>query len=89
MAQCVRYICDNCLRVVKSWSDGNPYFINEHGNKQYAYHPNYDDLERCIGNDIPYFCLACGEELEVDSLEPNLQCIKCQSKDTVEISDLD
>lgn len=40
MAEGIRYICDNCSRAIEAWSDGNPYYIDDSGNKKYAYHPD-------------------------------------------------
>jgi len=70
MAEAVRYLCDYCSKAVKAWSDGNPYYIDETGNKRYAYHPDQGGMSKCIGNDSPYLCLACGAEFSVDSREP-------------------
>lgn len=88
MAECSRFICDTCEKAVDSWSDGNPYFINDRGEKQYAYHPNHADLARCEGNDVPYFCLECGMEFEVDSRQPDVHCSYCKAANTVEAGDL-
>jgi hypothetical protein len=65
MAQCFRFVCGHCSDVIDAWDDGNPYFFNAHGKKEYAYHP-HRERERCIGNDSPHLCLECGEELKVD-----------------------
>ena len=52
MAAGFRFVCSGCDHSVESWDDGNPYYVNEDGKKQYAYHP--DPLRyRCIGNDSP------------------------------------
>jgi hypothetical protein len=40
MAECIRFVCSGCRHSVDAWSDGNPFYIDESGNKQYAYHPN-------------------------------------------------
>lgn len=77
MAEAVRYVCGACGRAVVAWSDGNPYFIDEAGRKQYAYHPDHERLARCIGNDSPHLCLACGENFNVDSRTPTAECPKC------------
>ena len=89
MAECSRFICNNCGKAVESWSDGNPYFIDEDRQKQHVYHPDHDALARCVGNDVPFFCLACGEEFEMDSRCPDACCPRCKSADTTETSDLD
>jgi hypothetical protein len=67
MAAALRYVCEGCGRAIEAWSDGNPYYIDEAGTKQYAYHPDRERLDRCIGNDCPHLCLACGETLMVYS----------------------
>ncbi len=77
MAECIRYVCNQCSHTIESWSDGNPYFINAGGAKQYAYHPDHEGLARCIGNDSPHLCLACGHAFMVDSRAPISQCPVC------------
>jgi predicted Zn-ribbon and HTH transcriptional regulator len=77
MAQAKRFVCGTCRRAVEAWSDGNPYYIDESGCKQYAYHPDHERLARCIGNDSPNLCLDCGEEFKDDSRGPNAVCPKC------------
>jgi predicted RNA-binding Zn-ribbon protein involved in translation (DUF1610 family) len=77
MAEGLRYVCQGCDHAIEAWSDGNPYFIDETGTKQYAYHPDHDLLDRCIGNDTPHLCLSCGHELMVDSRAPVSTCTKC------------
>jgi hypothetical protein len=72
-----------------AWSDGNPYYIDEQGQKQYAYHPDHDRLARCIGNDSPHICLACGEQFKIDSRAPIDRCPKCESMDIVGTYGLD
>jgi hypothetical protein len=44
MAECIRYVCNHCSKDLQSRSDGNPYFINASGSKEYAYHPNHEGL---------------------------------------------
>lgn len=88
MAECIRYQCENCEFSVEVWSDGNPYFIDEQGRKQYAYHPSAD-FDKCIGNDADFLCLNCGKEFVADSLQPDSQCPKCHSKDTTDTNDLE
>ena len=36
MAQAIRYVCGGCGHRTEAWSDGNPYYIDETGRKQYA-----------------------------------------------------
>ena len=81
MAQAQRFVCDGCGHAVKAWSDGNPYYLDESGAKQYAYHPDHERLARCIGNDSPHLCLACGAECMVDSRAPVTACPGCGAGD--------
>jgi hypothetical protein len=39
MAEARRFACGSCSFSVTAWSDGNPYYLDETGEKQYAYHP--------------------------------------------------
>jgi hypothetical protein len=89
MAEAVRYICRGCCRAIEAWSDGNPYYIDEVGRKQYAYHPDHERLARCIGNDSPHVCLACGAEFNVDSRVPIAGCPKCGATDIADTFQLD
>lgn len=88
MAQALLHVCDQCQHSVKAWSDGNPYYINKSGTKQYAYHPDHELLDLCIGNDSPNLCLNCGEEFMVDSRAPLGTCPKCGSTNFVDSYDL-
>jgi DNA-directed RNA polymerase subunit RPC12/RpoP len=81
MAEAVRYVCSSCGRAIEAWSDGNPYYIDKRGRKQYAYHPDHESLARCIGNDSPHLCLACGETFNVDSRSPTAECPRCKAGD--------
>jgi DNA-directed RNA polymerase subunit RPC12/RpoP len=77
MAEGVRYICGGCGKTIEAWSDGNPYYLDDAGRKQYAYHPDHERLAQCIGSDAPHLCLGCGEELMVDSRSPATRCPRC------------
>jgi predicted RNA-binding Zn-ribbon protein involved in translation (DUF1610 family) len=79
MAEALRFVCDGCGRSIEAWSDGNPYYINEAGAKQYAYHADHERLARCIGSDSPHLCLGCGAEFVVDSRAPVEECPTCGS----------
>lgn len=89
MSECIQYVCGKCGNSIKAWSDGNPYFINKRGKKEYAYHPDHDRLSRCIGNDSPALCIACGHEFQIDSRAPISHCPKCESADIVETYELE
>jgi hypothetical protein len=84
MAEGIRFVCGNCQKYIEAWSDGNPYYIDESGKKQYAYHPDHERLDRCIGNDTPYLCMTCGHQYVVDSREPTDCCPKCGSTQTAD-----
>ena len=79
MAEGLRFVCDACAHAIDAWSDGNPYYIDEDGDKQYAYHPDHERLARGIGNDSPHICLECGEEFAMDSRAPLATCPKCDN----------
>ena len=89
MAQAIRYACTDCQRTVVAWSDGNPYYIDEAGKKRYAYHPDHKRLARCIGNDSPHLCLACGAEVSVDSRMPTTACPGCGAEKLVRTYNLE
>ena len=84
MAECIRFVCSGCGHSVDAWSDGNPFYIDEAGNKQYAYHPNHAELEKCIANDKPYYCLQCGTESKIDSRLDSKVCPECRSENIVD-----
>ena len=77
MAQGFLFVCGGCKRSIEAWDEGNPYYLDEKGEKQYAYHPRHDLLALCVGNDSPHLCLACGHEFMVDSRTPTTACPKC------------
>ena len=88
MAEAVRYVCGSCHTTIEAWSDGNPYYIDDAGATQYAYHPDHERLALCIGNDSPHLCLACGDEFMVDSLAPVEACPKCGAAEIADSFDL-
>ena len=47
MAQQTTWLCTTCGHSIGAWSDGNPYYIDEAGEKQYAYHPDHERLALC------------------------------------------
>ena len=83
------FICDSCDHFVEAWSDGNPYFFDRNGRKQYAYHPNHDLLALCIGNDKDHLCLTCSHEFRIDSRDPQTTCPKCKSEQFSDSYELD
>ena len=88
MAEGVRYVCEGCGHAIEAWSDGNPYYINETGAKEYAYHPDDELVAQCIGNDSPHLCLSCGHEFMVDSRDPVAGCPKCGACELADTYDL-
>jgi len=70
MAETLRFVCKTCGKAVESWSDGNPYYIDPIGKKQYAYHLDHERLALCAANDSPHLCWACGKKFMVDSRSP-------------------
>jgi DNA-directed RNA polymerase subunit RPC12/RpoP len=84
MAEGLRYVCESCGKAIVTWSDGNPYYLNDAGVKEYAYHPDHDRLAKCIGNDSPHLCLGCGNEFLVDSRAPITKCPTCGADEIVD-----
>lgn len=80
MAMGITFICSVCKRAIETWDDGNPYYIDKTGEKQYAHHPDHILHPLCIGNDAPYLCLMCGHEFMVDSCTPKSICPACGAK---------
>ena len=33
-----KIVYDHCVSAIEAWDDGNPYFKNQDGEKEYAYH---------------------------------------------------
>lgn len=77
MAEGRAFVCGQCGKKITAWDDGNPYYLDELGAKQYAYHPSME-RERCTGNDDPHLCLHCGKEFMVDSKHPRSDCPECR-----------
>ncbi len=89
MAEVINHVCNRCSASIEAWSDGNPYYLDENGTKEYAYHPDHEQLEKCIGNDSPHLCLGCGAEFMVDYEAPSDQCPKCHSQEIADTFELD
>ena len=82
MAAGISFVCRGCDKTIEAWDDGNPYYM-EDGQKRYAYHPNHDLLDLCIGNDSPHLCLSCGHQFMVDSNAPITVCPECKARKIV------
>ena len=76
MAEGVTLKCTHCEFTTTAWSDGNPYYLNERGEKQYAYHPS-DEVALCKEVDVPHICMSCANEFNVDSAAPIRRCPEC------------
>ena len=87
MAQCIRFVCDNCSNDVEAWDGGNPYYFDPRGMKKYAYHPD-PNFARCVGHDSLRLCLECGAQAMVDSRTPLIHCFTCSSDKIVGLFDL-
>ncbi|MFO0915249.1 MAG: hypothetical protein U0795_19965 [Pirellulales bacterium] len=89
MAMGTTFRCDHCKHEILAWDDGNPYYLDEKGEKQYAYHPDWERLSQCIGNDSDFLCLACGKEFRMDSATTDVKCKRCESTDAIEFRELE
>jgi DNA-directed RNA polymerase subunit RPC12/RpoP len=84
MARGMRFVCENCSTTIEAWDDGNPYYFDADGKKEYAYHPE-PKLQLCVGNDAPHLCLECGTHVMVDSQAPDTHCVQCGSGNIVDL----
>ena len=89
MAECIRFVCSSCQKSIEAWSDGNPFYIDENGKKKYAYHPDHEELEKCIANDLPYLCLDCGQQVKIDSRKRTKNCPDCMSANVADTFSLE
>jgi hypothetical protein len=89
MAECIRFVCSGCGQSIKAWSDGNPFYIDDTGEKKYAYHPNHEELEKCIANDVPHLCLKCGTVSKIDSRLDLQVCPNCHSESVRDLFNLE
>jgi hypothetical protein len=89
LAEARFFVCGGCGFEVEVWSDGNPYYRDERGRKRYAYHPDHENLARCVGNDEPHLCMACGAEAKIDSLKRITSCRKCKGGPLVPLWNLE
>ena len=89
MAMSTIFTCNGCERGFEAWDDGNPYYFDANGKKKYAYHPDHENLLRCVGNDEPHLCLGCGHEFPMDSEAPLEACPKCSAPELIAKTKLD
>jgi DNA-directed RNA polymerase subunit RPC12/RpoP len=82
MAEGRVYKCSACAHAIEAWDDGNPYYLDERGEKRYAHHPSPERV-RCTGNDTPVLCLGCGAEALRDSAAPIARCPRCAARGLV------
>ncbi len=83
MASGILFVCDSCATPVEAWDEGNPYVVDDAGEKRYVYHPD-PERDRSTGIDTPHLCSACGHEFNADSRGPTEQCPACASTSIVE-----
>ena len=83
MTECIRLLCSGCGNAIEAWSDGYPFYLDEAGDKVYAYHPDHLELDKCIANDEPHYCLSCGVESNIDSRLTIRACSQCGSRQIV------
>ena len=81
------FVCDFCNHEIEVWDEGDPYYFDRYGKKQYAPHP-HPMFEMIKGFDSLYLCLECGEEVTVDSEEPTSVCSACHAETLVQASQL-
>jgi hypothetical protein len=62
MAESRRFVCTQCAHEIEAWSDGNPFYLDERGRKRHAYHPDHENLDRCVGNDVPHLVFRADKE---------------------------
>ncbi|MGZ8377188.1 MAG: hypothetical protein ACXWZS_12635 [Gemmatirosa sp.] len=83
MAEGREFACTACARTITAWDEGDPYYRDADGEKQYAYHPS-PERARCTGVDSPRLCLACGAECTSDSAAPTTRCPACAARRLVD-----
>ena len=87
MAQGHHLGCTHCDFSADAWSDANPYYLDEKGEKRYAYHPSKEAV-LCTEADVPHICRGCAHIFDVDSAAPNKTCPKCNKKRTLQLFNL-
>ena len=70
------FVCSRCTHSITTWDEGDPYYLDAAGTKQYAYHPD-PARDQCVGIDEAMLCLSCGAESAQDSRAPTNQCPQC------------
>jgi predicted RNA-binding Zn-ribbon protein involved in translation (DUF1610 family) len=89
MSERLSFFCYECGKTLISYSDGNPFYLDEAGRKRYAHYPDAEKLDRCIGNDLPHICLSCGDRFVLDAtcLSKHV-CPKCNAFEVIEVRNL-
>lgn len=87
MAMALDFTCEQCGFEITGWDDGNPYYFDTKGKKQYAHHPD-PKRDQYVGIDSDMICLDCGETFLSDSENPAMQCPHCQSTNFCDQFDL-
>ena len=83
MASGMHLKCKKCDFTIEVWSDGNPYFIDDSGQKKYAYHPQ-SEADLCTEVDVPHICQKCAHQFNVDSAATISHCPKCDYDKIIE-----
>jgi len=88
MAECIRFTCSSCGFSIEAWDEGDPFYLDENGNKVYVYHPSPDRI-LAIANDESFLCLDCGKQVKIDSRREQKACPKCKSTRVVDTYQLE
>jgi len=88
MAEGRVFVCSSCAHAITAWDDGDPYYLDEQGEKRYAHHPD-PARDRCVGIDESMLCLSCGAECMRDSRAPINACTQCASQTLIATWELD
>ena len=88
MAEGYVFVCTECEKAIEAWIDGNPYILDENGEKEYVYHPDERSGQR-VGNDYPNICLECAHLFTIDTQALIDKCPECESSKLVETFHID
>jgi DNA-directed RNA polymerase subunit RPC12/RpoP len=82
------FVCTGCAHAIEAWDEGNPYYVDERGERRYVYHPS-PERARATGIEWPALCLGCGAEITQDSAARVARCPGCASPDVVDAWELE
>jgi DNA-directed RNA polymerase subunit RPC12/RpoP len=78
MAAGSQVCCSNCSFNVEAWDDGNPYIVDQSGERQHCYHPAAEDI---IMEVRAFISVADPDALHKDAgrmgNESDLLCLDC------------